>query len=65
MVFCQFEGLSYLSWRLWPLKLVGILVIWDVWLFNRYKSLPASLAAEADTARKQKWFQFGKKKKRK
>jgi acid phosphatase family membrane protein YuiD len=60
-----YERASYLSWRLWPLLILAIGVVWGIWIAtSSYKVVPASLASEADEARKRKWLNWGKEKNR-
>ena len=60
-----YEQASYLAWRLWA---VLILVVGAALLLRQgmlwIRRLPEELAAEAEHARKSKWFSFGKKRKR-
>ncbi|HVQ43501.1 MAG TPA: divergent PAP2 family protein [Candidatus Saccharimonadia bacterium] len=57
-----YERASYLSWRLWPLLMMVVGVVWGIWLLTgSAKEVPAGLAAEANHARKQKWLNFGRK----
>lgn len=66
IVFGQYERLPYFSWRVWGMLLVVLSLSIGVWLFLRYRHvLPEALAAEQEADRKRKWFQSGKKSKRK
>ena len=61
----MYEQASYLAWRLWAILIVvvgGALLVRQgiLWI----QRLPEELAAEAEFARKSKWFSFGKKRKR-
>ena len=61
--FAQYERVPALGIRWWTAVLLLGLVIWDVYIFNRYVSqLSAAEAAEAETARRSKWFRRSKKK---
>jgi acid phosphatase family membrane protein YuiD len=58
-----YENASYLAWRLWPMLVLTIGLIWAVSLFvASYKTVPAALALEANEARKMKWLNFGRSK---
>ncbi|HUD11618.1 MAG TPA: divergent PAP2 family protein [Candidatus Saccharimonadia bacterium] len=58
-----YERASYFAWRLWPLLILLIGVVWAVSLFvASYKTVPATLAIEANEARKMKWLNFGRNK---
>ena len=63
---CAFERVNYLSSRFCFLASILAFIIWGTWLYlaNRHR-LPAALALEADTARKEKWLPKPKKHKRK
>jgi acid phosphatase family membrane protein YuiD len=62
-VVCAFERVSYLSSRFWPLASIVLLLVWAIWLYSATRSqLPATLALEAETARKDKWLPKPKKK---
>ena len=65
-VICAFEKVNYLSSRFCCLAAIVAFLIWGTWLYlaNR-RRLPAALALEAETARKEKWLPKGKKQKRK
>ena len=65
-VVCAFEKVNYLSSRFCPLATIVAFIIWGTWLYlaNRHR-LPAALALEAETARKEKWLPKSKKHKRK
>jgi acid phosphatase family membrane protein YuiD len=59
-----YERASYFAWRLWPMLILVAGVLWAAWLLTAsYKTVPASLALEATTARKLKWLNWGRKKK--
>jgi hypothetical protein len=59
-----YERASYFAWRLWPQLVLLLGLLWAVWLATAsYKWLPAALAAEENTARKDKWLKWGRKKK--
>jgi acid phosphatase family membrane protein YuiD len=63
--FSQYEKAPLLGMRAWSLLLLASLITWDVYLFAVYqKRLPAALADEQETARRGKWFQRAKKRKR-
>jgi acid phosphatase family membrane protein YuiD len=60
-----YERASYLAWRLWPELVLAVGLIWAVWLATAsYKTVPETLAKEANIARKLKWLNWGKKKKK-
>jgi acid phosphatase family membrane protein YuiD len=60
------ERASYMGWRLWPLLIAVVGVIWAVWLATAsYKVVPEEMAEEADRARKQKWLNWGKRRAKK
>jgi uncharacterized protein len=57
----QYENASYLAWRLWALLVLVAGVVWaGLLVFGSFRTLPVDLALEADTARKRKWFNFGR-----
>jgi hypothetical protein len=59
-VILSYERASYMAWRLWPLLVLAVGVIWAVWLAtDSYKVVPATLANEADEARKNRWLNLG------
>lgn len=59
----EYETKTYLAWRLWPVVLLIVWLVWGGWMFLRYRrTLPQILAQEADQQRKAKWLDFGKKK---
>lgn len=61
-----YENASYFAWRLWPLLVLVVGVLWAWWLVTvSYKEVPATLAQEANEARKLKWLNWGAKRKRK
>lgn len=61
-----YENASYFAWRLWPLLVLAVGVLWTWWLVTvSYKVVPTSLAQEANEARKLKWMNWGSKRKRK
>jgi acid phosphatase family membrane protein YuiD len=65
-VLLQYERASYLAWRVWALLLIVIGLGWGISLaVQAYRTVPAALAAEAQQARKLKWFNFGRKRKSK
>lgn len=52
-----YERASYLAWRLWPLVILIVGLLWAIWLATAsYKTVPEALAIEDDKARKQKWL---------
>ncbi len=60
-----YERASYFSWRLWPCLVLLTAVLWGLWIAtDSYKSVPAKLALEANQARKLKWLNWGKRRKR-
>jgi hypothetical protein len=60
----MYERASYFAWRIWPLLLLAIGVLWAWWLSaESYRSVPAALATEANEARKRKWLLWGRKRK--
>lgn len=64
--FGQYENLPYVEWRVWPILLLALLGIWKIYLLKRFwVSLPAALAEERDTERKNKWLKLGLKRSRK
>lgn len=61
----EYEQASYLAWRIWPvLTLITAGVMLIVTAISWAKRLPEVLANEAETARKSKWFVWGKNKKK-
>jgi acid phosphatase family membrane protein YuiD len=61
----EYEQASYLAWRIWPLVTLitaGIMLI--ITAIGWARRLPEVLAIEAETARKSKWFSWGKNKKK-
>ncbi len=57
----EYENASYLAWRLWAVLTIAAGLIWAAVLIMRpLRSLPSELKAEADRARKLKWFSFGR-----
>jgi acid phosphatase family membrane protein YuiD len=64
-VVLQYEHASYLAWRFWSLLVLAVALTWGIVLgLAAARTVPAALAAEQQTARKLKWFQFGRKRKR-
>lgn len=64
--FAIYERISYLAWRVWwifELMLVAI-ALWQV-VRVMFFQVPAARAAELAKARKSKWFDWGRKRKRK
>lgn len=62
----MYERASYLAWRLWPIVLLAIAVLWAWWLATEsYRTVPEALASEANEARKRKWLFWGRKRKTK
>jgi hypothetical protein len=60
-----YEHASYLSWRLWPELVLLAAVLWGLWLgSDSYRGVPGKLALEANQARKLKWLNWGKRRKR-
>ncbi len=60
-----YENASYLAWRLWPLAVLTVAVIWGGWLLiASYRTVPKGLADEKQAARKLKWLQWGRGKNR-
>jgi len=60
-----YEHASYLAWRLWPLLILLAGVLWGLWLAtDSYKGVPGKLALENDQARRLKWLNWGKRRKR-
>jgi hypothetical protein len=58
----MYERASYLAWRLWPILLGVIALVWLVSLIvSARRELPRGLAAEAEARRKEKWLKSGKK----
>ena len=57
-----YEHASYLAWRLWPIVVIAIGMVW-AWLIltGSARDVPAGLADEADHSRKMKWLNFGRK----
>jgi acid phosphatase family membrane protein YuiD len=61
-----YEHASYFAWRLWPVLLLTVGVLWAAWLAaDSYKTVPTALVGEANEARKLKWLRWGRDKKRK
>ncbi|HEY2003607.1 MAG TPA: divergent PAP2 family protein [Candidatus Saccharimonadia bacterium] len=61
-----YENASYFAWRLWPLLVLAVSVLWGLWLGTAsYKTVPATLVAEANEARKLKWLNWGSKNRKK
>jgi uncharacterized protein len=64
-VLLVYENASYLSWRLWPVVVVGVGVVWGGWLLAAsYRTVPQGLSKEQQAARKLKWLQWGRGKNR-
>ncbi len=62
MTLFVYERASYLAWRLWPMMVIAIGLVWGVWILTGSgKEVPSGLAAEAMQARKKKWLNFGRK----
>ena len=60
-VVLEYEQASYLAWRIWPLLSLGIGGVLILITGIRWaRRLPEELAIEAETARKSKWFAWGK-----
>jgi acid phosphatase family membrane protein YuiD len=60
-----YEQASYLAWRLWILVLAAAAVIWISVLVSMWRNrLPVALKTERELARKGKWFNFRRKKKK-
>ncbi len=60
-----YENASYFAWRLWPDAILAVGLVWAVWLATAsYKTVPATLANEANQARKQKWLNWGQNKRK-
>jgi acid phosphatase family membrane protein YuiD len=60
-VVLAYEHASYFAWRLWPILVLLVAVIWGVWLAAvSYKVVPEAMAKEANEARKLKWLNWGK-----
>jgi uncharacterized protein len=60
-----YENASYFAWRLWPLLVLVVGLIWGVWLgVDSVRTVPPALAEEANDARKMKWLNFGRNKNR-
>ncbi len=58
--FSQYENIAIFSWRVWPMLLLGVMVVWDLWLVGHYwRVLPQALDGEREAERKRKWFQIG------
>jgi len=65
-VLLVYENASYFAWRLWPLVVLAVGVLWGLWLGTAsYKTVPVTLAAEANEARKLKWLNWGSKNRKK
>lgn len=66
MWFCQFERVSYLAWRLWWMVVAGLIVLalWRIGLVM-FRQVPEERAAELAHERRAKWFNWGRKRKRK
>lgn len=61
LVVFVYENASYLSWRLWPLLVLVLGVVWGGWLVAAsYRTVPQGLASEQRAARKLKWLQWGR-----
>jgi acid phosphatase family membrane protein YuiD len=64
-VVLEYEQASYLAWRIWPILSLGIGgVLVFITGIRWARRLPEELAIEAETARKSKWFDFGKNRKK-
>ena len=60
-----YENASYFAWRLWPLLIMLVGVVWAVSLFMAsFRTVPVALAIEANEQRKMKWLNFGRNKNR-
>ncbi len=61
----QYEQAKYLSWRVWPILLIAVMLGWDMWLFSTFhQTVPAALAEERAKNQRQKWLEPKKSKKR-
>lgn len=61
-----YEKASYLAWRFWPLAILAIGVAWATVLVFRFaRTVPQALVAESHEQRKQKWLNWGNKRKAK
>lgn len=61
-----YENASYFAWRLWPLLVLAVGLLWAWWIATAsYKVVPEALAAEANEARKLKWLNWGAKRRKK
>jgi hypothetical protein len=66
LVFCEYQLIPVLEYRAWAIVVLIGLAVWKILLLIHYaKVLPPALEAEAEDARKSKWFDFGKKKAKK
>lgn len=60
-----YERASYLGWRLWPVLVLTVAVIWAAALLTQaYRDVPSNLQAEAENQRKAKWFTWGSSKRK-
>lgn len=63
--FAQYQQLPYLAWRIWPVLVILALITWDARLLAYYWGrVPKALEDEAEAARRGKWLQLGKRKKK-
>jgi acid phosphatase family membrane protein YuiD len=61
-----YERASYLAWRMWVIVVLALGVVWFASLVARWRPrLRTDLHAERELARKGKWLQFGRRKRKK
>lgn len=61
----QYERASYLAWRLWPLLVLVSAGVWaSVIVSDSVRTVPEALLEEAEAARKRRWFEWGRGKRR-
>jgi len=60
-----YERATYVSWRLWPLLILAIGLAWAIWILSAsWGTVPAALADEATEARKRKWLNWNRDKRK-
>ena len=60
-----YERASYLAWRLWVLVILTLGAVWFASLVSHWRSrLPEALQAEQEAARKGRWLNLGRRKRR-
>jgi acid phosphatase family membrane protein YuiD len=64
VAFGQYQHLPYLSYRVWSWLLLVALLVWKLWLLQKYwRIVPEELDKERENQRKTKWLKRTKKRK--